>query len=645
MSAITGIYHLNDEPISSDDCIKIMEGLNKFPADYRHIWKKDSLFFGCIGQCITLESAFERLPYYDTQRQIVITADAIIDNRQELFERLQIDYSVRNTMTDSELIIHAYEKWGEHSPTYLIGDFSFMIWDMKKQMLFGARDLSGMRTLYYFKNERRFAFCSIIEPLLTLPYVSKDFNEQWLAEFLAIPSMVDSTDTSSSVYMQINQVPPAHKIIVKGGNVSISRYGSFIPNEELYFKTNLEYEEAFIDVFQEAVNSKIRTNKKVGSQLSGGLDSGSVVSFAAPSLKEQNKSLYTFSYVPVDGFVDWTPKRGIANESPYIKSTVEHVGNIKENYLDFLGKNPFTEIDEWLELLEMPYKFFENTFWIKGIYEKANELDIGILLSGARGNFSISFGPSIDYYALLLKQFKWVKLYQEIGLFSNNREISRKRLLSLIKNRAYPNVNQVKGLQDSDNDPVLINQHLAKRTQVFSKLLEQGIDVNNISNSDAFESRKNHFEKTYYWNKSGTVGTKLSLRYGLWERDPTNDPRVIRYCLAIPTEQYIQKGIDRSLIRRATKNYLPEKVRMNQNIRGMQSADWLHRMIPIWNDVSEELKELTKDPLAAEYLNIDVIKSAIKKMSKTPYPELANDSDLRVAMRGLIFNRFIKKRS
>ena len=113
----------------------------------------NNVFFGCHAQWITPESIGEPFPYYDYERQLTITADAIIDNREELFERLQIDSDKRKTMPDSQLILLAYYKWGEDSPKYLVGDFAFMIWDEREKKLFGARDFSGSRTLYYYQNQ------------------------------------------------------------------------------------------------------------------------------------------------------------------------------------------------------------------------------------------------------------------------------------------------------------------------------------------------------------------------------------------------------------------------------------------------------------------------------------------------------------
>lgn len=281
MSAIAGIIHFTNEPVSIEHGREVMSRLYKYPADDIQIWHKENAFLGCHAQWITPESVGEQLPFYNYEKQLAITADAIIDNRDELFEKLQVDYSDRKNMTDSELILLSYQKWGEAAPKYLVGDFAFMIWDEKKQTLFGARDFSGSRTLYFYRGEEKFTFCTIINPLFSLPYVEKKLNKQWIAEFLAIPVNFESVDPQLTVYKYIEQVPPSHTILVKEGEVKFSRYYTPTVGEMLNLKSNEEYEEAFREVYQSAVKARLRTHHQVGAHLSGGLDSGSVVSFVS----------------------------------------------------------------------------------------------------------------------------------------------------------------------------------------------------------------------------------------------------------------------------------------------------------------------------------------------------------------------------
>ena len=145
-------------------------------------------------------------------------------------------------------------------------------------------------------------------------------------------------------YRHIHQVPPAHTVTVSDGRVSLTAYGSLEPKEMLRLKSDSEYEEAFRDVFDEAVRSRLRTHRQVAATLSGGLDSGAVASFAARALREEGKSLHTYSYVPTRDFADWTPRSTIADETRFIQATIRHAGNISERYMDFQGVSPISEV-------------------------------------------------------------------------------------------------------------------------------------------------------------------------------------------------------------------------------------------------------------------------------------------------------------
>jgi asparagine synthase (glutamine-hydrolysing) len=641
MSAIAGIYHLNDEPINLEHGRRMMKEIEKYPANDVQIWHKENIFLGCHAQWITPESVGEQLPYYDYERQLAITADAIIDNRNELFEKLQVDRADRKGMTDSKLILLSYHKWGEDTPKYLVGDFAFMIWDKKKRMLFGARDFSGSRTLYYYRDEQRFAFCTVMMPLFSLPYIKKGLNEEWLAEFLAIPLNFESVELTSSVFKNIEQIPPSHSIKVKDGKVTFSRYCLLKEGKKLKLSSNEEYEEAFRNVFQRAVTDRLRTHHQVGAHLSGGLDSGSVASFAAKALRNEKKELHSFSYVPVEGFEDWTDRSRVPDERPFIQSTVDYVGNIKSNYLDFKEKSSFTEVDDWLDTLEMPYKFYENSYWLKGIYEEASKQGIGILLNGQRGNWTISWGHAIDYQALLLKRLRLIRLFLEAHYLGQRLGVKKSQIISVVLKKTFPFLNRP--IEDDYSYPMLINPVLAEKMNVFDKLQEHNIDITASVLPNAFEMKKSQFEQLYYWGINGTYATKLSLRHAIWERDPTNDLRVIQFCLSLPEEQFVQFGQDRSLIRRSMKNYLPDKIRLNQKTRGLQGADGIKRMLPFWHAFVEEVQQLCNDEMAGEFLNIKVIKKSLENIKNHPEPKDVFETDFRILMRSLIFYRFMKK--
>ncbi len=643
MSAIAGIYHLQQHNLDPEQGPDLMKQLNCYPADDARGWQSKNVFLGCRSQWITPQSINEQLPYYDSERKLAITADAIIDNRSELLNTLRVPAPDRESIPDSLLILLAYEKWGEQAPVYLVGDFAFMIWDERQHKLFGARDFSGNRTLYFHRSRSSFTFCTVIHPLLSLAGAGKELSEQWVSEFLAIPNRVDAMDCFSTVYRSIEQLPPSHSISITGGNITFSRYCTLQAPPELRLSSNGEYEEAFREVFGRAVKDRLRTHLAAGANLSGGLDSGSVFSFAAEELRHRGRPLYTFSSYPVDGFAGFNLGKRVADERPYIQETIDYVGNIQPSLLNFPERSPYSEIDEWLDIMEMPYKFIENSYWLKGIYEQAQQKDIGVLLSGQRGNWSISWGPALDYQAKLIREFRWLSFYRENKGYTRSMEANRRKVLQIVGKKAFPSLGRLLPRQQ-ETMPELIDPGFAKRTDVHERLREFN-GPGGASSPTVYDIRRKHFEQPHIWNVNGTVATKLSLKYRIWDRDPTNDLRVIRFCLSVPEEQYVQNGVDRSLIRRAMAGRLPDNVRLNRKRRGVQGADGIHRMIPQWGAFLSELREMTQDARAAAYLNSAGLAGCLDRLGSEPAPSLIFNADFRLLTRGLVFYRFLKRLS
>ncbi|WP_461671233.1 asparagine synthase-related protein, partial [Mycobacterium tuberculosis] len=184
------------------------------------------------------------------------------------------------------------------------------------------------------------------------------------------------------------------------------------------------------------------------------------------------------------------------------------------------------------------------------------------LLTASRGNWTISWGPAQDYQGSLLRQFKLFTLHREFNQFCANLGANKAKLRLVVGRKAFPSLAKMlsRGTQ-TPTIPELINPEFANRTKVFERLQQQGYDFWGDPSQNVYDVRRKQFEKLYYWSVTSTVGCKQSLRHSLWERDATNDLRVIRFCLSVPEDQYVQNGYGRSLVRRATKNYLPDSIR------------------------------------------------------------------------------------
>jgi asparagine synthase (glutamine-hydrolysing) len=149
MSAIFGIYHLDGKPVAQDNVERMSEVLAHRGPDGSKIWLYENLGLGHRMLWTTPESLREILPLATADGNLVITADARIDNRDELIRLLGLQNHQADTISDSELILTSYQKWGEQCPEKLLGDFAFAIWDARRQSFFCARDRFGVKPFYY----------------------------------------------------------------------------------------------------------------------------------------------------------------------------------------------------------------------------------------------------------------------------------------------------------------------------------------------------------------------------------------------------------------------------------------------------------------------------------------------------------------
>jgi len=159
MSGIFSIYHRDQRPVDTDNLMAMLVCMKHRGPDASDIWHNGHVGIGHCMLQTTPESLTEQLPYAKNEAGLVITTDARIDNRNELASRLGISIHPYEDLPDSQLILAAYQKWGEACVDYLLGDFSFIIWDSKKQQIFCARDHLGVKPFCYFLTERLFVFC------------------------------------------------------------------------------------------------------------------------------------------------------------------------------------------------------------------------------------------------------------------------------------------------------------------------------------------------------------------------------------------------------------------------------------------------------------------------------------------------------
>lgn len=645
MSAIGGIYNIHKKSIDREVSGKFMEELGKYPSDRRGKWYGDYIFLGCEEQFVTPESAEENIPLSLKRSGLTITADAIIDNREELFNLLGVDSYERKNIGDSLLILMAYEKWSVNCVKYFAGDFAVAIWDEREERLFCARDQVGKRNLYYVKTKDTFAFSTLLKPLLSLKIVEGKLNDTWIGDFLGIPAVTHLIDSHITLYEDIMHLPPAHIMVIQNNGIKLERYWKVDPKNKLVLNSDEEYEEKFREVFFQAVKCRMRSIKPIGVLMSGGLDSASVACIAGKEILKGKGNIYSFSSVPANDYTNYISKTRIGDETPYIKSVGEEVKNIHINLCSFPDKNPLNVIDKLIDIFEQPYKTLENSYWMNGIIEEASSKGIGVLLDGQSGNATVSWGNFLPASLTYLSEGNLASFIREIWYYSKLHNRNPLRLtMSIVKNylpySALEALDNVRGKENPASMLVPINPEFAANLNLSQRFKEFHEDIYFLKNKNSFHSRMMMLGDRAFTHIA-VVESKQSLAYSVCRRDPTRDKRLIEFCMSLPEDQYVRKGRERSLIRRAMKGILPDKIRLNETKRGLQAADWVQRIIPYCEDIKEEILSNINNDAVKKYLDTDKILKEMNKIDINSQSIYKENFGMRLIMRSLIFIRFL----
>src|SRR5271169_6843065 len=226
MSGVAGIVRFDGQPVEHDLLNGMHSVLRHRGADGRGVWRSQLAGLIYAGRHITPESAAEPLPYQSLTSGAVITADARLDNREELIGELGI---ADHAIADSLIILRAYEKWGENCPDRLIGDFAFAVWDPAQRLLFCARDAMGVRPFYYFEGPSCFAFGSEIKAILQVPDIPRRLDETTVGDYLCHVFQ----DPEITFYRDIRRLPAGCSLTARDGLCQISSYWNPDPNREI----------------------------------------------------------------------------------------------------------------------------------------------------------------------------------------------------------------------------------------------------------------------------------------------------------------------------------------------------------------------------------------------------------------------------
>lgn len=526
----------------------------------------------------TPESRREDLPLEDPGRGLVLAADGRVDNRPELIADLGLFDADAPEPTDGQLILASHARWGEDCVRRLIGDFAFAVWDPRRQRLFCARDPMGVKPLYYCHRPRFFAFASEIKALLTFPGVPRRLDELRVAGHLmnAVEGMADQEIT---FYRDIKRLPPGHFLVVEEGRLRKTRYWTPEPHRRIRLSSDQEYAEAFLEVFAEAVRCRLRCDLPVGSELSGGLDSSSIVCVGRKVQKEAGRR-ETATSAPLHTFSAVFPnlpeeQRVLLDERGFIQAVVDG-GDLEPHRVEADRFGPLADVERTLWLEDGPF-FGPNLYLNRGLYGAAREHDVRVMLSGLDGDTTVSNG--IDYLVDLARSGRWSRLTAETRALQQ-RTGSQASLARLVWKAglrpAIPGALMRLWRRATGRRPPLgwteptLDPRFAERVGLEERLRAAEAATEG-SGMDA-KAKQARALSSGHWTHGLELFDKTAAWFGIEPRYPFFDRRLIDFCLSIPPDQSLKHGWTRFVLRNAMRGILPEEVRTRPHKANLESA-------------------------------------------------------------------------
>src|ERR1700694_1081171 len=313
MSVQFGMWNFDGRTVDADYLDKVSLLLAPYASDSKGHHNRDGISMLHFSFCTKSKSKRETQPYVPSS-DLSVTWDGRLDSRAVLIDDL--GGTVTEHSSDVEIVGAAYQRWQTDAFARLIGDWALAIWEPHNRRLTLAKDFAGTRHLYYSIQDDKVTWSTILDPLVLLGGRTFSLNEEYLAGWLSFfPA------THLTPYAGVHAVPPASFVVLSPGKQTITKYWDFNPGRKIRYATDGEYEEHFRTVLAEAVCRRLRSNSPVLGELSGGMDSSSIVcmaDFAVAGSKVEFPKLDTVSYYD-DSEPNW-------NERPYFTKVEEKRG-------------------------------------------------------------------------------------------------------------------------------------------------------------------------------------------------------------------------------------------------------------------------------------------------------------------------------
>ncbi len=552
MSGIVALFHLDGRPVEPATLDRLAHPIGHRAVDGLKMWCQGSTGLAHLHLQTTPTSCNEVQPVGCPQ-ELAISFDGRLDNREELITKLY-GASTRDleNLSDAACALAAYRESGESFAQHLKGDFATAIVDGAQQKLLLARDIMGLRPLYYVQTQKTFLAASEIKSILAYPGFKTRPDDDVLADLLLAG---DPYEKERTCFAGIARVLPGHTVVVTPEKVRSFQHWDFDTTRQIRCASIEEYAERLRALFEQAVQRRLRSSHPVAVQVSGGLDSSAILC-QAEMLKKAGASV-----APCIGISMTFPQGSDADEKRYL-TEIESSHNVTIRKLAFrrLG---LEDEEKYLWQAELPDPQWNTK---TRMLDAAQEMACRCVLDGYFGDQMLSgFGYLVD----LARSFRWLQLRRdfselgrwmlEVGPGGLNRELGLTLVQGLVPRKFVRTLRRYRGMPKS-RQPAWYSE--AFRANAFRRYID--------SNQPPRHHYSQHGRTSYEFLTSRTrlnlveADNKLSAMRGLQMEYPFMDMDLVQFLMAIPGSVVNWKGAPKGLFRHAMKGILPEAIRQRR---------------------------------------------------------------------------------
>jgi asparagine synthase (glutamine-hydrolysing) len=531
-----GRWNFDEQPVDPEYIDKVNELLRPYATDGCSSYSAPGVTILYHAFHTTKESRREKQPHI-SNAGAVLTWDGRLDNRSELIRDLAEVLTANST--DMEIVAAAYEEWGETSFARLIGDWALAIWNPATRSLILAKDPVGTRHLYYAIEERRITWSTILDPLVLLAGHAFQLCEEYIAGWLGFfPA------THLTPYVGIDSVPSSSFVKLQPGKREIKKYWDFDPHKRIRYRTDGEYEEHFRIAFGEAVRRRLRSESPVLAELSGGMDSSSIVCMADEIIARgmaETPRLDTISYYD-DSEPNW-------DERPFF-TKVEGKRGRTGCHVNVCG-----QMGSWFNLRDMSFASMpgeRHTQTNRQLAEFVDRHGYRILFSGLGGDEVMGGVPTpIPELMDLLARARCRTLPRQLKTWALNKRVPWLRLVFEAVRGFLPL--RLVGVPKHISPPDWLCRDFVHTHRAALTGYPTRIEV--LSALPSFQDNLSTLE---------SLRRQLACSSGhavaVENRRPFLDRDLLEFMYAIPREQVVRPGQRRSLMRRALAGIVPDEV-------------------------------------------------------------------------------------